>query len=218
MMVQACQALNGGDVCTKTETIKVNGVELLLEKWPRSLAVSARGDGECPVGTTLDQNALGECLELVGNETLGYSQMSVFAPFSNDLVAICVAQSGGDSCYTPRWALKYYLSIVNPGFDSILNNEDASVDTNTNTDVPQEESSNTFIPEQQMYSSQVSKCKGICSPGAIAALTLGVGAIIGIIVGVIVFLVVTGYGGKKGYDLYIERKKMGMVGKELRIK
>lgn len=110
--------------------------------------------------------------------------------------------------------MKYYLSLMNPGVDSTVLNElyyNGTSDMSAEEDITtEEESGNTFVPEQQQYSAEVSRCQGICTPEQIAAVTLGVGAIIGIVIGVVVFVVVTAASSKKGYDVYMRRRLLGL--------
>lgn len=119
-----------------------------------------------------------------------------------------VVTGGGEACYSPRWDMNYYVSLANPGVDSNV----YSTDNSSGTIVV--ESGSTYVANQEVYSIQISKCHGICSPGDIVALTLGVGAIIGIVIGVVIFALVTVFGGKKGYDVYQKRKSMGFPDRE----
>jgi hypothetical protein len=206
-MVDACKQLNGGESCTKKIAAQVQGRTLYLPKWALDLTNKVRGVDECPVGTIMDQNALGECVEYIGDSVAGYTDMAVFGGIPATAGEICEAATGGDSCFTNRWNSKYYVSITNPGFGIAATND--TDDTCTYEEGC--ESGNDQIEEQKEYSDDVSsECSGVCSPAEIAAISVSAGVIAGVVIGGAAFIGLTSFASKKGYDLYTKRKSVGM--------
>ena len=105
--------------------------------------------------------------------------------------------------------MKYYLTVMSPGLDFSATNETEPTDSIGSDEGF--ESSNIYVEDQQTYSEIVTseECEGICfsdNPEAVIAASVGAGVIAGIVIGVVAFMVITGYGGKKGYDAWLRHK------------
>jgi hypothetical protein len=79
-MRERCDKWGGGTACQK-------------DVWSLSLALSARGDGLCPIGAALDYKHTLYCVE--GDDAFG--------PFPEALIAICESAGGGNACRSARW-------------------------------------------------------------------------------------------------------------------
>ena len=90
-MIDNCIANGGQTVCTEKVTVDVYNRTMNLLKWPRDLAVKSRGSDACPAGTGQIDNSLGQCAEITGDPTVGYSRMAVYGAFPEDLAYICEA-------------------------------------------------------------------------------------------------------------------------------
>jgi len=106
-------------------SFNVGDKKVRIPRWKQSVAWEARGESDCPFGTILDQNLLGECAEYLwetSNDT--FTSISVFgANIDVSLADNCFAQGGGLSCYTTKWSAKFYVALANPGLDQNLDFE-----------------------------------------------------------------------------------------------
>jgi len=150
-MVKQCKDNGGGSQCTKTVKVTVNGHEFYVPKWKYDLASQSRGTGDCPIGTFLDQNTLGECVEIIyGTDNSTYEENSVYGASIDTTVAdACFAQGGGVACYSTRWDAKFFVAVNNPGVDQNLDGEAA--DTNSTSD-DTVEVGNWWLEQQVKYS------------------------------------------------------------------
>ncbi len=87
-MVDRCTDWGGGAACG-------------ADTWSRPLFLSARGDGLCPDGASLDRS-LGYCVE--GDAALG--------PFDEELVGECERAGGGRACRSSRWSRPFLAALL----------------------------------------------------------------------------------------------------------
>lgn len=86
-MVEKCKAWGGAAACGNA-------------RWGLAMAKSARGTGQCPLGSTFD-SALQECR----------SGENVYGPFSKALVEHCRTRGGGTACESMRLHKSYAESF-----------------------------------------------------------------------------------------------------------
>ncbi len=87
-MRSRCLELGGGEACN-------------TDKWTEAMYLSSYGDGRCPAGARLNR-IIDYCLE--GRDALG--------PFSQELVAACQREDGGNSCSTDRWNYRFLYRLL----------------------------------------------------------------------------------------------------------
>ncbi len=100
-MIAACQGAQGGGACVATRTFQIDGHNVQIPRWGKNFAASLRGTGRCMAGATFDAS-LGACIE----------GANAFGPFPTAILAACVANSGGDACYSNRWSRSFYASLA----------------------------------------------------------------------------------------------------------
>lgn len=86
-MQRDCIRFGGGSACQNLT-------------WDLSFAKNLRGTDECPKGST--KSAQGLCVE----------NGQTFGPFSQELVAKCREQNGGESCSTMRWSAAFAQNLL----------------------------------------------------------------------------------------------------------
>jgi peptidoglycan/xylan/chitin deacetylase (PgdA/CDA1 family) len=108
-MVRECRAQGAGDSCEAKVAFVVQGRSVDAPRWGRAFAASLRGDGPCPAGTSPD-GATGACAEAAADSASGVRE--AYGPFPNVLVALCLRDGGGDTCFTSRWAYEWYARLA----------------------------------------------------------------------------------------------------------
>lgn len=87
-MTDKCLAWGGGDACH-------------TDRWAKSLAVSARGTGMCPLGAAYDPQTT-YCVEGI----------NAFGPFPEPLVEKCIQYGGGETaCRSARWNRNFLAAL-----------------------------------------------------------------------------------------------------------
>lgn len=87
-MRSQCLELGGGQACA-------------TDKWTEAMYLQTYGDGRCPSGARFNR-IINYCLE--GGDALG--------PFSEELVAACQMEDGGNSCTTNRWNYRFLYRLL----------------------------------------------------------------------------------------------------------
>lgn len=108
-MTDRCVAAGGGNACTTTRQVTVNGTTVNLLRWSRSFTTNLRGTASCPDGSVRSPQYGGHCYE---QRTDGTSN-NIHGDFSAAQVATCQTLSGGTACLTTRWSVQFYNSVQN---------------------------------------------------------------------------------------------------------
>jgi subtilisin family serine protease len=109
-MTDDCVRFGGGPACSEKMRFQIGGRAVDIPRWSLKFTVNLRGSNTCMNGAVRDTRYPGFCVEEASQSQSGVRE--VYGPFPAAMINRCLANNGGDACYSNRWSYTYFDAMM----------------------------------------------------------------------------------------------------------